>query len=315
MLQQIRRLLPVLAMLGLFTGCANLQPQSYAAARDLSGQVELADVPFFPQNAYQCGPAVLATVLTYEGVPRQPEELLDEVYLPARRGSLQVELLAASRRAGLVPYLLTPDLNALFHELSAGNPVIVLQNQRFDFWPEWHYAVAVGYSLERDEMILRSSTAKRLLLSIDAFDRSWRGGGRWAFVALPPTRLPATAAEARYVEAAVALEAVSPDAAAAAYRTALIRWPHNLVARMGLGNIAYHMGHYADAESQFQRASQDHPGAGDAWNNLAQVLAEEGRLSEALEAAQRAVAIGGARQTIYQSTVKEIQQRRTPSSR
>ena len=47
--------------------------------------------------------------------------------------------------------------------------------------------------------------------------------------------------------------------------------------------------------------------AADAYNNLAQVLLEQGRKQEALEAAQKAVAIGGAMREVYESTLKEIQ--------
>jgi tetratricopeptide (TPR) repeat protein len=51
----------------------------------------------------------------------------------------------------------------------------------------------------------------------------------------------------------------------------------------------------------------NHPMAADAYNNLAQVLLEQGRKQEALEAAQRAVAIGGPMREVYESTLKEIQ--------
>ena len=42
----------------------------------------------------------LATVLGAAGIGRTPEQLAPQVYLPQRQGSLQVELLGASRRAG-----------------------------------------------------------------------------------------------------------------------------------------------------------------------------------------------------------------------
>jgi hypothetical protein len=54
----------------------------------------------------------------------------------------------------------------------------------------------------------------------------------------------------------------------------------------------------------------NHPRAADAHNNLAQVLLEQGRKREALESAQRAVAIGGPRVEVYESTLKEIKSKR-----
>src|SRR5690606_29566356 len=86
----------------LLSGCASLFPQT-AELREglpegLPERVELKSVPFFPQDEYQCGPAALATSLAATGVKVTPTELVPQVYLPERKGSLQVEMLAAARR-------------------------------------------------------------------------------------------------------------------------------------------------------------------------------------------------------------------------
>src|ERR1051325_3239401 len=98
----------------LLTGCASFAPQTTQLRTTLPPKlhdyVELKDVPFFPQTEYQCGPAALATVLNTYGVKVTPEDLVPEVYLPARKGSLQIEMLAAARRHGLVAYQLAPSL-------------------------------------------------------------------------------------------------------------------------------------------------------------------------------------------------------------
>ncbi|ANQ83617.1 hypothetical protein dqs_0541 [Azoarcus olearius] len=276
------------------------------AGSDLPVRAEREDAPFHPQEDYQCGPAALATALGSAGIARRPEDLTAEVYIPARQGSLQPEMMAAARRAGTVAYRLPPEPNALLRELAAGHPVVVLQNLRFDWAPQWHYAAAVGYDLDASRIVLRSGRERRLEMTLDDFDRSWAKAGRWAFVALPPDRLPASAREADYVAAAVALERVAPDAAATAYLTALQAWPANLIARIGHGNAAYRQGDLPAAERAFRQATLDHPEAGDAWNNLAQVLYERGERAAARAAAERAVAIGGARLPIYQRTLDLI---------
>ncbi|MCG2576863.1 PA2778 family cysteine peptidase [Dechloromonas sp. XY25] len=263
-------------------------------------------MPFHPQEAYQCGPAALATALASVGIRRSPDQLRDEVYIPARQGSLQPEMLAAVRRAGAIPYRLAPEPQALLKELAAGHPVVVLQNLRFDWAPQWHYAVAVGYDLPAGQVILRSGVEKRLVMDLGAFDRSWAKAGRWAFVALPPEQLPAAANETDYVAAAVALERVVPEAAEKAYGTALKTWPGNLLARIGIGNAAYRRGDLAAAEAAFRQAVDEHPASGDAWNNLAQTLHERGNQPAAREAAERAVAIGGPRLPIYRQTFKTV---------
>jgi tetratricopeptide (TPR) repeat protein len=269
-------------------------------------------VPFFPDDDYQCGPAALAEALSFAGAPRTPAELVDQVYVPRLKGSLQAEMLAATRRAGLVAYPLRPETGALMKELAAGHAVVVLQNLLFDLWPRWHYAVAVGYDLDRGEVLLRSGTHERLATERSAFERSWNKAGRWAFVAVPEGTLPATAEEAAYVTAAAALERVSAARADEAYRLALGRWPGDLVARIGAGNVAYARHDLAAAEAQYRLAAQEHAESGDAWNNLAQVLHEEGHDEEALGDAERAIAIGGARVKDYEATLGEIRKTRAP---
>ncbi|HSW17326.1 MAG TPA: PA2778 family cysteine peptidase [Ramlibacter sp.] len=300
----------LLAALALcLSGCASLMRPDYGKGMPASApaRVELADTPFFPQDDYQCGPAALATVLVSAGVQRTPQQLVEQVYLPQRQGSLQPELLGAARRAGLLPYTLPTAPNALLREVAAGNPVVVLQNLRIDLLPQWHYAVVVGYDLNEGVIVLRSGTHKRMVTPIDEFDRTWAKSGRWAFVALAPEQLPATASEHDFVAAAATLERVSPQEARRAYQSALAAWPQNLFARMALGNAAYRQGQLDDARAHYQQATSEHPSAADAWNNLAQVLHEQGRSAPAREAAQRAVNIGGPRLGTYQSTLATVQ--------
>lgn len=289
-------------------GCATPQVAALLAQprATLPERAELAAVPFYPQELYQCGPAALATALVHAGVPTSPEALVSQVYLPGREGSLQAEMLAATRRQGLVAYRLAPRLEDLLREVAEGTPTIVLQNLAFAFAPRWHYALVVGYDLPSEEIILRSGTTRRLVMTLSNFERTWARSGYWAMVALPPERVPASAAEDAYVSAAAALERTSAAAARRAYATALMRWPRNLLARIGLGNTAYAAKDLAAAEAAYRQATHDHPQAGDGWNNLAQVLLELGRQDEALIAARRAVAAGGPRLAQYQATLKAI---------
>jgi tetratricopeptide (TPR) repeat protein len=235
---------------------------------------------------------------------------MPQVFLPAREGSLQVEMLAAARRHGRTAYRLAPRLADLLQEVAAGTPVIVLQNLAFGFAPLWHYAVVVGYDLPGEEIILRSGRTRRLVMPLATFERTWARSEHWAMMALPPERLPVTATENRYVESVVALERVAPGAARSAYQTALERWPDNLPARIGHGNAAYALRDLAGAEAAYREATRRHPGAADAWNNLAQALLELRRRDEALAAARRAVDIGGPRLAQYQATLQAVSESR-----
>ena len=290
------------------SGCASVPAPEYGGTPPASREepVELAAVPFFPQGEYQCGPAALATVLQSAGIARTPQQLAEQVYLPQRQGSLQLELLGATRRAGAVPYVLHDPPDGLLREVAAGHPVVVLQDLGH-LLPQWHYAVVVGFDLAQKTLTLRSGTTPRLVMSISDFDRSWARSERWAFVALPPDRLPASASELEYVQAAAAFERVMPAMGPRAYQTALNVWPKNLFARLALGNAAYRQQQLGEAGAQYRQATVDHPESGDAWNNLAQVLFEQGRMEEAGAAARRAVAIGGPRLATYAATLRTIE--------
>ena len=296
-------------LLMVLAGCASVPHPDPGGGLPPAGteRVELADVPFFPQEDFQCGPAALATVLQSAGIDRTPAQLVEHVYLPQRQGSLQVELLGASRRAGAVPYVLRPSLQDLLREVVAGHPVLVLQDVGWPLLPRWHYAVVVGYDLAQGTVTLRSGTIRRLVMSLAAFDRTWAKAERWAFVALAPDRLPATARESDYVAAAAAFERVAPAFGPRAYQTALAAWPGHLFARLALGNAAYRQRQLESAKAQYRQATVDHPDAGDAWNNLAQVLFDQGELQEAARAARRAVAIGGPRLDRYAATLGAIE--------
>ena len=76
-----------------------------APPSSLPRHAELTDVPYFAQDAYQCGPASLAMTLSAAGIAVTPETLKPELYLPERHGSLQIEMLAAARRQGAVDLL------------------------------------------------------------------------------------------------------------------------------------------------------------------------------------------------------------------
>lgn len=264
-------------------------------------------MPFYPQEEYQCGPAALAMAATAAGVPLSPEELVEYVYLPARQGSLQQEMLATGRRYGLLAYQIQPDIEALLREIEAGHPVIVLQNLGLQSMPRWHYAVAIGFDRMRNQLIMHSGLTERMEMSLYTFEHTWARSGYWGMLVLPPDRLPATAQADRFVSAAAALERTQPRAAQTAYRTALKNWPDHPTAWLGVGNTAYIKGETEVALEAYQTLVALHPDFADGWNNLAQVLFEKGRLEEASSAIARAITLGGARLPRYRQLQQEIE--------
>ena len=167
---------------------------------------------------------------------------------------------------------------------------------------------AVGYDLERRALFLRSGREKRLVIPLDTFEHTWARGGHWAVVVLRPTMLPATAGEGPVLRAAAGLERAGRQrAAAAAYQVIAARWPDSLPALIGFGNARYATGDLEEAERAFRRATERHPGAAAAWNNLAHVLGRKGRRREAMTAARRAVTLAGNDSGPFVETLREVQ--------
>ena len=285
----------VLGLLLALTGCA-VQTRALREhpPAGLAPAVELTDTPFVAQTEYQCGPAALATVLGAAGLPADAQALGEQVFLPARTGTLQVEMIAGARRQGAVATRVPPSLEAALREVQAGHPVVVLLNLGLKWVPVWHYAVLVGYDVESGDVLLRSGTTRRAVLRMRTFEHTWKRSSFWGFVALAPGQWPATAQEAAIVEASVGFERVAPPAqAAAVYRSALARWPASLSLQMGLGNSLYGAGDKAGAADAFRAAAVQHHSA-PAWINLASTLLELQRRDEAKQAAREAVAVADA---------------------
>ena len=256
--------------------------------------LELEATPFYPQTLHQCGPAALATALGASGVDVTPNALVPQIYLPAREGSLQAELVAAVRRHGRLAYIIEPGIGPLLDELQAGRPVLVLQNLGTRSFALWHYAVVVGYQPDRDQIILRSGTTRREVTPAQRFLRSWQLADFWGLVVLRPGELPAVAQPDRYLKAVADMESTGQiGAAGLAYAEATRRWPNNATAWLGLGNTEFESGNLEQAEHSYRQSIQAAPGYPAGYNNLAEVQARRGCFDTALETIESALALPG----------------------
>lgn len=286
------RLFTLWAAVLMLAGCTTLIPQTVGLRTDwpagVPRQVELTQVPFFPQEEYQCGPAALAMAMQSAGAPVLPDALVDEVWLPSRHGSLQLEMLAAPRRHGLVTYQLAPRYPDLLREVAAGHPVVVLQDVGL-MLPEWHYAVVNGFDYDTGTLFLRSGLQARQEMPFSYFERTWLAGRYWAMVVMPPDQIPATATESRWLDALLGLaRGGNAEATVRGYRAALARWPDSLPAAVGLANHLHARGALDEAAGVLRTALQKFPQSVIVLNNLAQTLSDQGRDAEALAFIERA---------------------------
>lgn len=288
-----------MVILLLVTGCSSNQRLINTLTTDpaIAGATEIQDLAYFPQQDDQCGPAALATMLDYNHIITTPEQLRPYLYIPDKGGTLTIELEASARQYNLIVYPLRPDLSDILRELDAGHPVLVMQNLGFSWFPQWHFAVAIGYDLSKQKIYLRSGPDKRYPADLLLFEKTWSRADHWARVILPPDRLPATATLLRYIAAANKLEQLGIQneklrrAAAQAYQTALEQWPDSTAALMGLGNIRYAQQRYDSASDYFIRYIEKDPAAAAGWNNLAYSLMKTGCTQAAMESINCAVSI------------------------
>ena len=129
---------------------------------------------------------------------------------------------------------------------------------------------------------------------------------------LPPSRLPATRRKQTDY-----LAAVSPLERMGRWQTALPAYrscPGTLAGQSGGNGGDWGVpvpvwGTLASTEAHFRDAIEQFPGEGVLFNNLAQILLEQGRRDEALEAVRQAIACGGPLKAHFEQTLEEIRNR------
>ncbi|TCO76661.1 PA2778 family cysteine peptidase [Chromatocurvus halotolerans] len=268
----------LILLLAILAGCSGRQiafPEPPAT--------QLGAVPFYPQEAYQCGPAALATVLGWSGSEVDLAALVASVYLPGRQGSLQPEIVAAARRAGRIPYPIPADPASIGAELAAGHPVLVLQNLGLASSPRWHYAVVVGYDPVDGNFILRSGTERSRREDVQRFMSSWQRADYWGLVVLPPGQLPASQhVVAPLVRALADAEAfLSVQDALATWERLLAQWPDDPEVLFGSANARRRGADPASAASLFRQLLRHDPGHVAARNNFADLLLSQGCVQRA----------------------------------
>ncbi len=269
---------------------------------DILARVELTEVPFFPQKKYQCGPAALASIFNYQGIEVDPDQIADLIYIPGLKGSLQTEVVSATRQFELLPVQLDGTLESLLREIAAGNPVFVLQNLGLDSIPVWHYEVVVGYDFYERVVILRSGLNSRVLRPFSVFEQTWKRAGFWALAIVGADRIPDSVGAEAYLDTVIAMEQVGKTRSAyQAYNTALRRWPGNMLAHSGFGNTAYALGEFETAEAAYLTALEIDPDKAELWNNYAYTLAQLGRREAAMQAINKALELDPDNQNLQDS--------------
>lgn len=268
-----------------------------------------------------CGATAIEMVSSYwqtttSYVPRLSRNELDKrTLIPAKGGTLQLELVSTARANGLLVYPLEPTLDALLTELGKQHPVIVLLNRGYSWHPLWHYAPVTGYDKEKQTVLMHFSDQPDEAMSLATFTALWKRSGNWGVVLLPPGELPVTASQKLFLRAAYDLEKTGMrDDAIIAYRSALLRWPKHIDTHFALANAYYHSQQFTKAEQSYHKLLSLEPTHTMALNNLSDLLCRMGRPKEALRVIRKAETDDAGMQAILRSTRKEITQGCVPQN-
>ena len=223
--------------------------------------------------------------------PSTPTISSREVYAPGLRGSLQPELLGATRRHGFIPYVIEPDAErARRRARRAAARARAAELRALTACPCG--TTPSSSASTGDEVILRSGTEQRRLERSTRFLRSWERGSNWAFVALPPGELPATATAGTYIRALAGAEPLLERRGRRARRIA----PRSRAGRPTSSCCSRprasgtRRGDLAGATALYRQLLAAAPQHAAARNNLANVLAERGCHAAALAEARAALA-------------------------
>jgi ABC-type bacteriocin/lantibiotic exporter with double-glycine peptidase domain len=155
-------------------GCAGSLPTGFSPP---VGAARLANVPFFPQLDYQCGPASLAGVLNYYGNKITPQEVAQAIFRENIRGTVTLDMVLYAREQGVSARWFNGSVGEIVEAVNDGSPLIVMVDYGFSVVSQNHYMVVVGY--DPTGIIANSGTSRETHISWSDFLPTWEKAKHW----------------------------------------------------------------------------------------------------------------------------------------
>jgi hypothetical protein len=67
----------------------------------MASSYTIENVPFYPLEDYQCGPASLAAVLSFQGMAVSPDDIAADIFSSKAKGTLGIDMVLYARGKGL----------------------------------------------------------------------------------------------------------------------------------------------------------------------------------------------------------------------
>lgn len=162
----------------LLGGCAGLETQGTKERGDV-----MLSVPFFSQDAYQCGPASLAEVFNFWGYKVTPQKIAGDIFNARLNGTLSMDMLLYPRQAGFSTSVYKGGMEDIRDEIRKGYPLIVLVDFGFYVIEKNHFMVIVGYN--NDGIFAHSGKEKEKFFTYSELQRIWKKTGYWTLLIKP----------------------------------------------------------------------------------------------------------------------------------
>lgn len=160
------------------SGCATVSPAP--GEQKESDTHIIRNIPFYPQEDFQCGPASLAAVLNYWGIPVTPEQVAKDIYSNSAKGTLNIDMLLYAQSRGLTASQYPGGLNDLREKIDLGEPLIVLVDYGVSIIQANHFMVVVGYN-ERG-VVANSGRDEMKFIPVEDFLKSWEKTKFWTLL-------------------------------------------------------------------------------------------------------------------------------------
>jgi len=177
----VKHALTVLTLISLvpFAACV----ASHVEQRADYGHV-IDNVPFFPQEEFQCGPAALASVLNYWNAGVTPEEVGEEIFSKSARGTVTIDMILYARKKGFYAEQFRGSMEKVRDSVNSGYPLIVLVDFGFSVVQVNHFMVLNGYT--EDGVVVHSGKTANKFLREKDFITAWEKTGYWTLLIRKP---------------------------------------------------------------------------------------------------------------------------------
>jgi ABC-type bacteriocin/lantibiotic exporter with double-glycine peptidase domain len=166
------------------SGCGATSFEAIKPGLDARGHY-IEGVTFVKQTEYDCGPAALASVLSFRGRTADLNRITASVYLPSLRGTLPMDLERYAKDEGFKTLSSAGTAAALKAAIRNNIPVICLLDLGFGFYRQPHFVTVIGFDDGNGLFIMHDGGTPNRTMRYEDFEKKWARAGNWMIVIEP----------------------------------------------------------------------------------------------------------------------------------